>query len=361
MDEERPLVPILATPEFKHAYFDGAEWHIPGFSVLKVPDGDIRPTAPWGFIEKVADNGTVYGGIARGYAVGVRLHFEYDDPDLEPRSLHVARQGEGPRGRGPDWRWRLFIKCFRGQTVLSGQVPANERQNPQCPYWVRALGTQQGNFESWGQVYVIDDDGANPGDFVYLRFHSKVTSAFIGFGPPDSEFRPLDDPEEWDLLPQADRGLRGMQIYQANIGAPLVRRTAWKADEGFVKETVYGMYARHKPCRGAFPVGQIVRNEQAASGAERGWICVNRKDTELSAKADAGETHIHLVDTEGIRPYDVIGIALDDGKVHWTTVTEAAYVILDPVILSEGIPEERFAPRGSSVFTNRWEEMGEIP
>lgn len=51
-------------------------------------------------------------------------------------------------------------------------------------------------------------------------------------------------------------------------------------------------------------------------------------ETTLAADAALGATTITLTSTDGITALDVIGIVLDDGTIHWTTVTTAATTLI---------------------------------
>jgi len=52
---------------------------------------------------------------------------------------------------------------------------------------------------------------------------------------------------------------------------------------------------------------------------------------------------------------DVIGITLDNGVIHWTTINTVTDG--DTVILTAGIPAGRTAEVGAVVYMMRWKAM----
>ena len=71
-----------------------------------------------------------------------------------------------------------------------------------------------------------------------------------------------------------------------------------------------------------------------------------------------GEASINVDTTANMEAGDVIGIVLDDGTVHWTsiiTVTDIAFLVI-----AAAIPAARYAKVGAAVYTNRWAAMANL-
>jgi hypothetical protein len=96
----------------------------------------------------------------------------------------------------------------------------------------------------------------------------------------------------------------------------------------------------------AAELGQQV-SKTAAAGS---WNCVFSLDTSLAADGVASTLTLNVTTVTGITSGDIIGIQLDDGKAHWTTVngTPVGNVVTLAVALQSA------AAINSRVVVNRW-------
>jgi hypothetical protein len=114
-------------------------------------------------------------------------------------------------------------------------------------------------------------------------------------------------------------------------------------------------YGAAAPTKWGFMQGQMVHNTGAAAGGPPGWVCVKRVDTTLTVAAAENDDHIHVASISGIASSDVIGILLDSGFYHFTTVNGAPAG--DQVNLTEVIPTGASAAIGKRVVVNLWKAM----
>lgn len=105
--------------------------------------------------------------------------------------------------------------------------------------------------------------------------------------------------------------------------------------------------------------GDIVFNRAASSGNPSGWICTNRTETAVKAGAVAGAVNIDVDSTTGITTSHTIGIQLDSGAWHWSTVS--VVVDADTVTIASGIPAGQAAAIGKYVMALRWNVMSNLP
>lgn len=169
-------------------------------------------------------------------------------------------------------------------------------------------------------------------------FHSDVDYAFVGF-------------------------TRGTSITKIS-GFTISYLTSYPQSlqtKSFTK-TIYGQspvsIAPQAPAWGIFQRGKQVWNENAASGAAPGWVCISRVDTAMRVQAAATDTTIEVDSTTGMLASDVIGIILDNGENHWTTI--ASVVDADTLTITDGIPAGRTADVDAGVYTNRWAAMANL-
>ena len=169
-------------------------------------------------------------------------------------------------------------------------------------------------------------------------FHSDVDYAFVGFTQGSLKTK-----------------ISGFTIsYLTSYGPSLQTKSFTK--------TIYGQspvsIAPQAPAWGIFQRGKQVWNENAASGAAPGWVCISRVDTAMRVQAAATDTTIEVDSTTGMLASDVIGIILDNGENHWTTI--ASVVDADTLTITAGIPADRTADVDAGVYTNRWAAMANL-
>jgi hypothetical protein len=80
--------------------------------------------------------------------------------------------------------------------------------------------------------------------------------------------------------------------------------------------------------------------------------------SKLALVNEALATSITVTSTTNMTALDPIGIRLDNGTVHWTTiqtVTDATHLAL-----TAAIPSGRSAPSGGAVYTMHWRSLNVI-
>lgn len=104
------------------------------------------------------------------------------------------------------------------------------------------------------------------------------------------------------------------------------------------------LYQAAVPTQGLAKLGQVI------GGPAGLFTCIGRADTTLAVAASTSDASVTVTSATGITNGDVIGILLDNGKTHWTTVNGAPSGAV--VTLTAAMPSA--AAIGKSVGTNRW-------
>ena len=116
------------------------------------------------------------------------------------------------------------------------------------------------------------------------------------------------------------------------------------------------LYAANAPTKWHFRVGERVLNDAPATGQPQGWVCIKRTGTTLTANGSGGNTTITVASITGIASGDIIGIKLDTGLYHFTTVNGApagSTVTLTAALPGSGV----VATSGNAVVANLWKAM----
>lgn len=100
----------------------------------------------------------------------------------------------------------------------------------------------------------------------------------------------------------------------------------------------------------AAPTQGLAKPGETVEGSTAGYSCVSRVDTTLSVGASISATSITVTSATGIANGDVIGVLMDTGQTHWTTVSGAPAG--NVVTLAVGLTAA--AASGKTVGTNRW-------
>ena len=146
-----------------------------------------------------------------------------------------------------------------------------------------------------------------------------------------------------------------MRIEVTSGGLPVDRRlvehvtlTAY-AQEGTVPTTVSRMIdAIHRPVFGtAMPTSGLAWPGTTIAGRSGSWRSVARVDT--SVKSVMSPTELALGSSSGIAPGDVIGVLMDDGGAHWTTVESVSGATVTISTAPSGT-----VTVGAAVGTTRW-------
>jgi len=95
------------------------------------------------------------------------------------------------------------------------------------------------------------------------------------------------------------------------------------------------------------------------AGERLGWRYISRVETTIWVQASVNDKTIEVVATAGMVAGDVVGIILDDGTTHWTSVPSLNDA--DTVVISNTIPAGRYAAVGGKFYTNRWKALANIP
>ena len=112
------------------------------------------------------------------------------------------------------------------------------------------------------------------------------------------------------------------------------------------------------PTAGIARLREIAYNIAPAAGSPIGWQCIRRFDTTVKVQWTATDTTGDITATTSMAADDVIGIVLDNGVVHWSTI--ASVTDGDTVVINDGIPAGRTAEIGAAVYTMRWKAMANL-
>lgn len=301
---------------FDAAYHDGTYLHFPGFQMFSYADSGIvayRKQAPVGSTGLTdGNNGPALAkNTSSNNAVGLTVKF-IDDTEhtLYAKKLYV-KYGLAAAG---DYG-TLMVKCWDANgTILSGTSPAYV----------------QGYRWSAGTNYYLL---SYTSPMQTLCFHPNVATAMIGVISGGS----------------AAIGCTGLEVYSPYQAAGYLSYPGPKELPGC-------LYAANAPTKWHFQVGEKVLNDAPATGAPQGWVCAKRTETTLTANGSGGDTAITVNSIAGIASGDVIGVKLNTGLYHFTTVNGAptgSTVTLTAALPGSGVA----ANSGNSVVANLWKAM----
>jgi hypothetical protein len=238
---------------------------------------------------------------------------------------------------------RTIIRCFdENFTALTGTSPYYVSPTVYTNMSVdTSILWDAGSLFYYGGATISTDD---------FTFHTSVKYAWIGVGYEQNAL--LQGFSLWAYLPEALRPtVTPFVTINASPRVFLFPQVISNPDNS--------LFSPSKPTSGVFQVGEQANNLSAASGQPPFWVVVNRKDTAIRIQANATDTTIEVVSTTGILATDVIGIMLDNGTCHWTSV--AGITDADTLVITDGIPASRNAPIGAIIFTNRWAAAANLP
>ena len=101
--------------------------------------------------------------------------------------------------------------------------------------------------------------------------------------------------------------------------------------------------------------GRIVINGDASAG-NRAWVCVFSFSTTLTATEPNTETSMAVTSGTGTANGDIIGVMLDSGSIHWTTISSGGGTTT--IVLTSGLTGQ--ATSGNRVYVFRWKSYGTI-
>jgi hypothetical protein len=312
MSGDQTLHRLTDTASFSSAYNDGTYLHVPGFEVIELWSGAVSRKNQFAASGLGLVDG--HGGAALkktgsvDYVIGITVNF-YDTllwgSQTKAKKLYVKHRMLDDTGNS-----NLYIKCYDSSgNVLSGSA---------TPY------VQGNQWQAVSDYYSIFFSGTTQA----LIFHPSVAKAVIGVN---------------------DTTLTGLEIYAPYQADGYLSYTGPKELPGV-------LYAANAPTKWHFQVGEKVFNDAPAAGAAQGWVCIKRTDTTLSANASGGATTITVADASAIANGDIIGVKLNTGLYHFTTVNGApsgSTVTLTAAIPGSGV----VANSGNAVVANLWRAM----
>lgn len=118
------------------------------------------------------------------------------------------------------------------------------------------------------------------------------------------------------------------------------------------------LYSTVSPVGGFIRRGQKFDHTLAAIGSPAGWQCVIAPVTDTTATLAAGGTNLTVTSISGIDSGFIIGVELDNGVFHWSTVNGAPSG--STVVLSDAIPVGRSVATGAIVHTFKMGAMANL-
>jgi hypothetical protein len=317
MSQEGPYQRVLDVTSFDAAY-RAASQHIPGFEWIGVnsAEGVIATTKSSGiFTPYKHGNGVMLYDTSNYNAIGRMIGFlgTTNYPRDRPNKLYVRSLVANNQGSAGN----IVVFCYDSTgALLTGS----------SPYYVKGL---KASVES--NHYLVEP--MNPSyrqTYNVLMFDPSVVRVFIGVNGSTSHIGlDIKSPYSTEVIP-----IEGPQ------------------------EAPGKLIASGSPTSPGFYQGTVVWNNAAAAGATPGWSCIKRLDTTLATNvANGGNTSITVADVTGFVIGDVIGITLNSGEQHFTTIA-AGWGGSNPVTLTTAIPHTGLqASIGSAVVVNLWKAM----
>jgi len=109
-------------------------------------------------------------------------------------------------------------------------------------------------------------------------------------------------------------------------------------------------YASTTPTSLIWAEGAFVQDSSASAEDNLGWRCINRQDTEIKARGNANDVNLDIDSTAEISAGDIVGIELDNDKIHWTSITNI--IDNDTIILANALDAN--VSVDNDVWINRW-------
>jgi len=115
-------------------------------------------------------------------------------------------------------------------------------------------------------------------------------------------------------------------------------------------------FSTASPTKGDWIVGDICWNESPSAGSPPGWICIFKLSTTLTDGEPTGETNMAVASGTGTANGYPIGVVLDNGTVHWTTIASGGGTTT--LVLTVALPGD--AAAGNAVYVMRWAAMANL-
>jgi hypothetical protein len=168
-----------------------------------------------------------------------------------------------------------------------------------------------------------------------ITFHDDVKSAFIGIGNSDA----YDDTFGIDIL----------------VDPCQYTPAVWTGYDGAQERPGYYLAAA-TPTKAVFWQGETIWNDAAAASGSPGWSCVFGFRTALNGGEPMGEVNMVVDSIAGVATGDIIGVALNTGLWHWTTVNGAPVGVT--IVLTAALPSA--AANNNIVHVTRWKAMANV-
>jgi len=311
MSGDYTLHRLTDAASFNSAYHDGTYLHVPGFAIIDPTDGTVsRKSTTINFALIDGHDGAALAVTDDAYeTIGIKVNFYDAMPNnaTPAKKLYIKH-----RLLDNDQQTRLFIRCFDSDgNVLSGSDP---------PY---VQGNQWSAIETYYRIL-----GSNTTQAII--FHVDVASALIGVAGNSTKYT-------------------GLEIYSPYMADGYLPYTGPKELPGH-------LLAANSPTKWHFQVGDRVLNDTPATEQPQGWACTKRTETTLAADGEGTDSTIEVASITNIASGDVIGVKLDTGKYHFTTVNGApsgTTVTLTAALPGAGV----VATSGNAVVANLWAAM----
>jgi hypothetical protein len=152
----------------------------------------------------------------------------------------------------------------------------------------------------------------------------------------------------------------GTPDYPIHVAAPVLAVLGANYDSFFndhnSKKPRYEYTAA--PTTGAWDIGDTVWNSAPVAAAAVGWVCTSRVDTQFRIGAAATDTIMEVDATAGMTAGDIVGVTLDNGAIHWTTI--ASVTDGDTFVLTAGIPAGESAAIDNDIYTSLFKAMANL-
>jgi hypothetical protein len=307
---------------FGYAYHDGTYLHVPGFQIFgaRVYAGTVGSKLNVGsdITLKDGNGGKPILSFANAhYGVGVAIKFVDLGPGAFAGNKRLYVRSPVFTSAAPPF---ILITCWDGNGAqLTGTTP----------YYLQGPNYR---YDATGGYYTVNL--SNP--LTSIRFNSAVAKVHIGIGT------------DLGVTPSVE----GIEILAPFSVDAFMDYTGPREIPG-------RLYAAAAPTKWHFQVGQLVNNSAATTGVPSGWVCTKRTETTLSVNGSGGDTTITVASSTGIASGDIIGVKLNTGLYHFTTVNGApsgSIVTLTAALPGSGV----VATSGNAVVANLWRAMANL-
>lgn len=115
-------------------------------------------------------------------------------------------------------------------------------------------------------------------------------------------------------------------------------------------------FSAAKPTEGTYVKSNAVKNASPAVGLPSGWVVVTSRITNLNGGELSGATSIDIDSGSTTANGDTIGVMLDDGTVHWSTILSGGGTTT--VVINDALTDS--AADGNLVFIHLFADMADL-